>query len=404
MKKIKLLILLFAITLISCEKDNEVKLSSLQVTVNMSNDYLEIPVSSINVKIHNTLDNFKDSLLTNALGSVLFENLPPGVYNVSASLDLTEDQVFNSTGYNQPITLNAIKNGVSPLPGELVNISLEMDGKPSGSLLIKQLFYAAGNVPALPLLFFKDQFIEIYNNSDEVINADGLYIAALEPFAVGYSREKVSTLPIGEYIYSTNIIQIPGSGSEYPIQPGKSIVVAMNAIDFTEGGKYSGTVDNSKADFEVNELPWLQERGLSSNPFFISPDNPDVTDVIITYMLPESANYFYFRSDGASAAIFRMDSDPAETAFDPDFPNTALIKIPTSSVIDACEFLLNESSVDYKRVPTSLDASFGFLPGGSSRSGKTAIRKVVKTVNGRDILMDTNNTAEDFEFKDVEQY
>jgi hypothetical protein len=402
MKKIKLLLLSLAIVLFSCEKEEEVLLSSLNVTVEMSADYSEIPVSGIYVKILNTADNYEDSIMTDAVGNAFFDNLPPGIYNVSASLELTEEQVFNSTGYNQSITLNAVSDGVSPLPGQTSNVSLVMDGKPSGSLLIKQFYYPAGNVPTLPLLFFKDQFIEIYNNSDEVINADGLYIAALAPNAPGFDNDKVTTLPIDEFVYTEKVIQVPGDGDEYPIQPGESIKVAMNGIDFTEGGTYSGTVDNSDSDFEVNEVPWLQERGLTPNTFFIAPDNPDVQDVNITYMRPENGVYFYFNSNGASVVITMDEPDFENPVYDPDYPSTPLFKISTSSIIDGIDFLAKESAVDFKRLPTSIDASFGYLPGGSSRSGKTAVRKVAKTIDGREVLMDTNNTANDFEFKDIE--
>ncbi len=401
-----LLSLLTILSVTACEKEEVVLLSSITVNVTMGQEYTDIPVGNIMVKIINTQDNFKDSLLTSITGVSKFDNLPPGVYNISASKWLNASQVFNSTGYNVEVTLNSSSNGVSPLPGQNMDVNLVMDGRPAGTLLIKTLYYGGGKVPQLPLLLMKDQFIEIYNNSAEVINADGLYIAALTPRPAGYSTEKVSTLPLTEFIYSEQVLRIPGNGTQHPIQPGKSIVIAANGIDFTEGGKYStGTVNNSKADFEVNEQAWLQQRGLiPPSPILASPDNPDVKDVEIIYFYAQGGAFFNFLADGASVAIFRMQSTPTETVIDPSVPGYPFLKIPVSSVIDAADFLQAQTSGPFKRLPSFLDASFNFIPGGSRATGKAMYRKIVKTVNGRAILMDTNNSANDFEYKDVVQY
>lgn len=405
-KKLRARLLLIAVILfIGCQKDDVVKLSSITVTVRMATTYASIPLDNIVVRITNTQDNSRDSLITNASGMVIFENLAPGTYNVSASKPLDVNQVFNATGYNVELTLNGTSDGVSPLPGQNFLVSLEMDGRPAGSLLIKQLYYGAGKVPQLPLLLLKDQFIEIYNNSDEVIYADGLYIAALCPRPAGLGNDIVSPLVKDEFLYSEQVIRIPGNGTTYPIQPGTSFVVAANAIDFTEGGKYpTGTVDNSKADFEVNEPDWLQERGFVSVPILSPPANPDVTDVEIVYFWASSGVFFNFNADGASVAIFRSETTPTETVIDPTVPGYPFLKIPVGTVIDAVDFLARETSGPFKRLPSFLDASFNFIPGGSRSTGKSMMRKVAKTVNGREILMDTNNSANDFEYVPVVQY
>src|SRR5690606_18853036 len=78
---------------------------------------------------------------------------------------------------------------------------------------------------------FRDHFIEIYNNSNEVLYADGLYIATLE----GNTNSTLTsyTLPTGQYdwsqstgnnigsaantdyVYASNIIKVPGTGTQY---------------------------------------------------------------------------------------------------------------------------------------------------------------------------------------------
>ncbi len=399
-----LILLMAGLLSAGCEKEEEVRLSTISVTVTMSSEYSSVPVGGIYVKLLNTQDNLKDSVMTSPAGLAVFENLPPGTYNISASKELTPAQVFDATGYNEEVTLNAVSDGVSPMPGEQRAVSLVMDGKPAGSLLIKQFYYSAGKVPQLPLLLLKDQFIEIYNNSDEVLYADGLYIAVLTPRAAGLASDQISQLPRDEFLYAEQVLRVPGSGQQYPIQPGESFVVAANGIDFTEGGQYSVTVDNSNADFEVNETAWLQERGFISNPVLNAPENPDVTDIEIVYFWASHGSFFYFNADGSSVAIFRSEQALTETVEDPLVPGYPYLKIPVSSVIDAVDFLYGENSAAHKRLPISLDASFNYIPGGSYKSGKSMMRKVVKTVGTREVLMDTNNSANDFVYGDVEQY
>ncbi|MCH5715179.1 DUF4876 domain-containing protein [Niabella hibiscisoli] len=49
-------------------------------------------------------------------------------------------------------------------------------------------------------------------------------------------------------------------------------------------------------------------------------------------------------------------------------------------------------------MPISLDATGAFVTGGQY-SSQSLIRKITKTVDGRRILQDTNNSANDFETK-----
>lgn len=48
-----------------------------------------------------------------------------------------------------------------------------------------------------------------------------------------------------------------------------------------------------------------------------------------------------------------------------------------------------------KRLPNVLDAVRTFVPAGQY-SSQSLVRKTLKTVNGRRILKDTNNSSEDF--------
>lgn len=400
-----LFVLIFAVTLFTgCNKEEVIQFSSIKVDIQMATDYVDIPLANIMVQIHNVNDNFRDSLPTDFFGSVTFNNLPPGIYNVTASKHLNASQAYNATGFNQEVTLNAISNNVSPLPGQQATVSLTMDGRPAGSLLIKQFYYGGSRVPTAPLILFKDQFVEIYNNSDNVIYADGLYLATVWTRPVeGTATQKPPTLPVNEFVYTQQLLKVPGNGTQYPIQPYTSFVIAANGIDFTEGGRYAtGTVNNSRAKFEINENPLVLSRGIAINPILNSPDNPDIPDMLIEYFWMTS--FFYFYPDGCSIALLRMDATPTVTIVDPDYQAYPALKLPVSAIIDGVDFLGNAQAGAFKKLPITVDAGFNFIPGGSRGTAKSMMRKVVRTVNGKDVLMDTNNSANDFEVIDVRQY
>ncbi|MNP70531.1 hypothetical protein D3C76_1667780 [compost metagenome] len=51
--------------------------------------------------------------------------------------------------------------------------------------------------------------------------------------------------------------------------------------------------------------------------------------------------------------------------------------------------------MDKKRLPETVDAGLTYV--GVANSGRSVIRKVKSTIGQRAVLMDTNNSSEDFE-------
>ena len=65
-------------------------------------------------------------------------------------------------------------------------------------------------------------------------------------------------------------------------------------------------------------------------------------------------------------------------------------------MIDAVEIITPlETSRIPKRLPTSLDVAGTFVTGGQY-SSQSLVRKTAKTLNGRIVLQDSNNSASDF--------
>lgn len=386
----------------SCQKEEESVLGSLEVTVNSSETYATLDTKEIEVKLTNTFDNSVVKVNTNSVGIAKFSDLAPGTYTVSATKVLKAEEAFVFTGLNKEVTLNALKADIIILPKEAKIESIVLDGKSGGALIIREI-YSTGAANDTYAIMFKDQFVEIYNNSEDVQYVDGLYLAYLAPQRAGSdpTKEVVTTLPIGDYVYASKIIQFPGTGTQYPVAPGKAVRIAVNAVNYLESKPLAYTTDNSTANFDTYAINWLQSLGRTGNAYF-DIDNPNVPTMNCIYLF--IANNGFFNLDNApSLALLKLDSNPAIEAnitLDPDITSQLFyVKLPTSGIIDGVDVLETASANAYKRLPTKIDAGFTYVIdlGKSSYTGKSVRRKVSKTLpDGRVVLMDTNNSGNDF--------
>ena len=106
---------------------------------------------------------------------------------------------------------------------------------------------------------------------------------------------------------------------------------------------------------------------------------------------------------GSATILFRLPVDwqtyVANAAnFKTSPGTTSTIKyfmVNKSNVIDAVEIVSVDETKRYKRLPTSLDAGYTYLDGGSYCS-KSIRRKAKMVVGGRVIYKDTNNSTVDF--------
>ncbi|AWM12429.1 DUF4876 domain-containing protein [Flavobacterium sediminis] len=298
-----------------------------------------------------------------------------------------------------------------------------------GDLVIKQIYYAGSSTSQGAS--FRDQFIEIHNNSNETIYADGLYIGQLygrnTTTSASYSLTNGQfdwSQSIGmtagssantNYVYADYVFQIPGTGQEYPIEPGESIVIAQSALnhkspmvnnngDPVTVNDPSLTVDLSGADFEA----YLGDFRLSigSTVYQYDIQNPAVTDLLIAYWgrpgyysgnkdflmdNPGRDSFIIFRSEDFST--YQNFPDPSVTA--EGSSTKYFLQIPIAEIIDGVDLQhYNPSSQRPKILPSEVDASY--IGCDAAFNSQAVIRKTKSTINGRVILEDTNNSANDF--------
>ncbi|MFQ3296609.1 MAG: hypothetical protein ACI9JT_000869 [Polaribacter sp.] len=395
---IKVLSIAIGITFImGCEKEELIpNLGFLEVNLTLADGLSNITLNGVKITITNNVDNSELTEITTIEGKVVFDNLPIASYNL----------VANKT--TNDIILVASKSNIQIKRQEIITENITINASNTdGGLVIKEVYYVGSNYVTL----FKDQFIEIFNNASETLYADGIYIANLGG-NTGESANQVpikDVLPFGDFVYADLIDKIPGDGDDYPIAPGKSIVIALNAINYKENSTDSKDIDNTDVTLERYSVKWLEDQGRSGNTFF-DLDNPQVPNMDNVYIF-DATNFYRFYIGGAGIALISADanfsSDDIVDYQRPGFSSVfKYMKVPVDQVLDALEILANSQASEFKRFPDVLDAGFNFINADNigAYSGKSTRRKKDENASirfGRVILQDSNNSTIDFETIDA---
>lgn len=131
----------------------------------------------------------------------------PGVYTISVSASQNQGG-FTYTIAGSESNVSLITDGAE--------VVVRVDAVKEAALVFKEIYYTG-----VKDYYFRDQFYEIYNNSTDVVYADGLCIA--ETIYSNYNKAIIYEWPIenaDQYVFAKSIWQIPGDGFKYPIKPG----------------------------------------------------------------------------------------------------------------------------------------------------------------------------------------
>ena len=241
-KKI-IFILLVTLILIGCYRDQP-SLHDNEFSVKLYVKYKNHLIKNAEVKLA-SMDYEQETIIntTDSTGSVIFKNLPFTDYNVSIK-DLIEVPSSNMRG---PLDTIMIQGGkiISPADEEfLIDTIYTFTSGIEPGIKINEIYYCG---PPNDFFYQYDQFIELYNSSDDTLYLDGMVICRVGQQGL----ESISS-----------IFQFPGKPEgitkQYPILPDSFIVIAQDALDhreyYFEG---QASVDLSNADFEcVNYMDY----------------------------------------------------------------------------------------------------------------------------------------------------
>ena len=329
--------LLTVITIFSaCNQDDEPTVQPVDLTIQVLVDESlgGGPMEGTEVTLTNITSTQNYSATADADGFVQFEAVPSGTYDVVAVRSFSEAEFSEYFGYSsegEEVVFNASSPGITINAQTSLPVMLTLEAGKVGDLLIKQVYYAGSDVREGAV--YRDQFIEIYNNSNATIYVDGLYI--MGAFGKNNSRETAFDQdngqydwsqslgmaatgdPNNDYFYTRWLYQVPGNGEDYPLEPGESMVIAQSAQNhqspFTdsEGETISVqdpslTVDLSGADFEAYVGDQID------NPMPSDIDNPNVDNMIAHFIFGRDlmldtkgrASYILFRKVANTNNLF----------------------------------------------------------------------------------------------------
>lgn len=371
----------FLLAFYGCMDDDTKVNSQLEVQLGFQGEFENTNPADIDVVLTNRTTGRKFSVKTDQNGIATF-SVETGIYNVSSSHNLDSYSVFNGN-VQDVVVAESIDNN---------SVNVDMTFSTLSPVIFKEIYYT-GCRTEKGKSYFADQFHELYNNSDEVQYMDGLCLGVLKPSSTKPSKwvdeegELLSVLPISYMAW-----RIPGNGTEHPLQPGESMVIAQDGINHTDdpSGNPNSTVDMSGADWET----YCELSGRDT-------DSPSVPNLQMIWTNQASMFDWLHSTSGSAVILFKIPGSWEEYVSNPDNlmtePGSTSIKkylvINKKYVIDAVECVKSEK-FSYKRLPNDLDAGYIYCSGSYI---KESIRRKVKEIkDGRVIYKDTNKSSEDF--------
>lgn len=391
--KIKLLPIYLTIAVMallqSCSKDDDNysgKQTALTLKLSNPEDLNNVVLSNLTVSFKelNTGKITESSAFTNnnlsiALSEGSYEISINGKINYSAGESTVDASV---SGYKESVVIT----------GQTAVVSLNLFLKTNQSDFIIEEVFFTGTKTAEGKQYLGDKYFKIYNNTDQVLYADGLMIAQSEFMTI----EKQNYTPnIMEKSFAASAIAIvPGNGTTYPIAPGAYFIIAEDAINHKEYN--SGSMDLRTANFE-----------------FYTEDADDVDNPAVPNMQNLFSSMVIHNRGFKSFVIARLpinkDAFLADYTYDYEYNmviggesypmGESVYSIPNEWIVDAVNLSV-ASEFQWIVTAPSLDMGWtycGKVDADQSRYGKSVRRKVLSTnAKGIKTLKDTNNSTLDF--------
>ena len=292
---------------------------------------------------------FTASSMTESDGAAVFTGLPAGEYSLFARTEIVagaQKKVF--TGYLDMLVGDEV----------VVSDTLYVSSVIVNALMINEILYCGSDYANF---YFYDQFVELYNSSEDTLYLDGIILTRNYP-------DDFPDMDTNDFVRAIYAFQFPGTpvtGREHPIAPKQYIVIAADAIDHSIWA--SNATDLSGADWEC------------FNPLGSDYDVPGVPN-IVNIMPGRTLDYMINVSHNAVVIATGEEYD-----FETYGDGSLRLTLPLYTVIDGVEY---GSSADItKELTARVDAGWAGI--GNSKYSAQSVER-------REIGVDTNNSIFDF--------
>ena len=353
---------------VACDDDDDVKTYDLTVELVLP----EGVTSLTDLEVKATKGTATTNIIMNSVTGTV--NLPQGSYDITVKGAVAEDVTAKVQGTAK---VDLYEN---------TSVKVKLDLIYESPLLFKEIFCAGGKAG-----YTQDTYFEIVNNSDEVQYLDQLvmlYGSAAQKAPNAWQASGVTDI---YYQSQGSVVAFPGSGKDYPIQPGQSVVIANDATNHQEADPDGIHSDLSKADWEI----YLEYSRMGDTDY----EAPNLSPIFYNnaYMRAFALGFF-----NGAYILAKLPVTPEEYAADSTSYSTTpgttsatlYMGIASKYVLDAVEAWDRDDAEHYPYFLPKDDAHAVLAPVGFE--GKALRRKVAKIENGRVYYKDTNNSAEDF--------
>jgi hypothetical protein len=277
-------------------------------------------ISAVDVTIRREDGTLQLTARTDNAGQVVFDDLLPGTFVVSANRSLTAAERMRLPPSEGDLT--SFGGGTrTTLAAPGVETQLELVAGRRGSLIISEFFGGQLSLPPLGVYRYSG-FVELYNNADSTIYLDGKYLARAWDYNFDSPDESCETNATFRLdsagVWAYTVYRFPGTGREYALGPGSAVVIATEAVD--HGALVTGGLDLRTADFE-----------------FIGNadvDNPSVANMV--FLGPVETIGGHGLNWGTRAVPLVVDSldFSALTRGRTSYFNTDVVRFPANKILD----------------------------------------------------------------------
>lgn len=313
---------------------------------------------------------------TDANGIATFTGIAPDEYSFSTSWALSQKETLSGSISTTMIT------------GE-TTLDMPTQVAINRDLVIGKIYFA-GSKDNNNKNYVAGKFIELFNQSDDSIDVSGLYLGIVESESTpAYTQENLKTAYNDSVVLLKQIYRIPVNANK-KVAPGGTILIVNSAIDHTTNNSMDHNLLD--ADFEVKDV-----QGKYQN-------NPETPAMEVIYNIYTGTSIMNMLQNGlGSYIIFRTDEDPTSWPKTYKYGKTSgneWIVAPTRYILDGVESMRNSTKgfdLTTKRLWDYIDAGYTYIQSTTGYSGEIIYRKTSKTLNGHKILVDTNNSSNDFQ-------
>lgn len=356
---------------VACDDDEE-KVPEYTLTVEMVLPE-GIDASNVSSLVVEAVKNLAGEVKT-VEGLTATFTLPQGSYDISVTGDVKDDVTASLKGAGK-VDLYAD-----------ATVKVELAVVYESPILFKSIYCAGGKAG-----YTQDTYFELVNNSDEVQYLDQLvlmYCSAGQKAPNAWQANGVTDI---YHQAQGPVVAFPGNGTDYPLQPGQSVVIANDATNHQEADPEGIHSDLSGADWEI----YLDYSKMGD----VDYDAPNLTAIFYNneYMRAFALGFFNGAYILAKLPVTPDAYAADETSFSttPGTTSTTLnMGIPSKYVLDAVEAWDRDDADHYPVFLPKDDAKATWAPVGWS--GQCLRRKVAKIEDGRAYYKDTNNSFEDF--------